>query len=91
MQTKDRMFQPFLASDDDENKKEKSPASDIYIKGITDELATCPFRKQVHRHTFFEIIWLARGRVILTLTCQHQAHSFENHRKKRIHFIRMVK
>lgn len=70
MQTKNRMFQPFLASDDD-----KTPSSDIYIKGITDELATCPFRKQVHRHTFFEIIWLARGRV--SFFCDFQNYALD--------------
>ncbi len=33
----------------------------VSVRQFDNDLSTCPFRKQVHRHKFFEVAWLSRG------------------------------
>ncbi len=69
MTTRDHLFYPFPINPDDSHIE--SPK--IYVRRLAKDEATCVFRKLVHRHTFFEIVWLLKDNA--TLFCDFQSHS----------------
>ncbi len=71
MITRDRLFYPFPITPDDSHIE--SPK--IYVRRIAKDEVTCVLRKLVHRHTFFEIVWLLKDNA--TLFCDFQSHSLD--------------
>ncbi|MCP4611303.1 MAG: helix-turn-helix domain-containing protein [Planctomycetes bacterium] len=72
MITRDRLlFYPFPITANDSHIE--SPK--IYVRRMAKDAATCVLRKLVHRHTFFEIVWLLKDNA--TFFCDFQSYSLD--------------